>query len=60
MPKELKEAVQERLQARADELEMPDFVGKIADETVTTDFEGLMNHMMAVEHPALAMPPLLG
>jgi acetyl-CoA synthase len=60
MPKELKEAVMERLQARADELEMPDFPTKIADETITTDFEGLMNHMMAVEHPALAMTPLLG
>jgi len=60
MPKELKEAVMERLQARADELEMPDFPTKIADETITTDFEGLINHMMAVEHPALTMTPLLG
>jgi len=60
MPKELKEGIMERLQARADELGMPDFPSKIADETITTEFEGLMNHMMAVEHPALTMTPLIG
>jgi acetyl-CoA synthase len=60
MPKELKAAVHERLQARAEELEIPEFPSKIADETITTDFEGLMNHMMEVDHPALGMPPLLG
>ena len=59
MPKELKDALREKLQERADELEIPDFVDKIADETVATDFEGLMEHMMTVEHPALAMDPLM-
>lgn len=60
MPKELKDDLREKLQARAEELELPDFVDKIADETVTTDFEGLMEHMMKVEHPALTMDPLIG
>jgi acetyl-CoA synthase len=59
MPKELKDDLREKLQARAEELEMPDFVDKIADETITTDFEGLMEHMMKVEHPALSMDPLI-
>jgi len=59
MPKELKEALYEDLKKRAEELGMPDFVDKIADETVTTDAEGLMEWMVKVDHPALKMPPLL-
>ena len=58
MPKDLKEDLRERLQERADELGQPDLVDKIADETIATDFEALLNHMMAVGHPALEMPPL--
>ncbi|MGQ9730022.1 MAG: acetyl-CoA decarbonylase/synthase complex subunit alpha/beta [Candidatus Zipacnadales bacterium] len=60
MPKELKEALRERLEARAEEMGIPGFVDKIADETITTEFEGLVEHMIAVEHPALTMPSLLG
>ena len=59
MPKELKENMREALEARARELGEPDFVDKIADETVTTDAEGLMEWMAKVDHPALRMPPLL-
>jgi CO dehydrogenase/CO-methylating acetyl-CoA synthase complex beta subunit len=59
MPKELKESMREALEARARELGEPDFVDKIADETVTTDAEGLMEWMAKVDHPALRMPPLL-
>ncbi len=60
MPKELKDAMREKLEKRAQELEIPGFVDKIADETVTTDFEGLMDWMAKVEHPAMAMEPLIG
>jgi len=59
MPKELKEAMREALEARARELGEPDLVDKIADETVTTDAEGLVEWMAKVDHPALRMPPLL-
>jgi len=59
MPRELKEAMRDALQKRAEELGEPDFVDKIADETVTTDAEGLMEWMVKVDHPALRMPPLL-
>ena len=59
MPKELKEAMREDAGKRAEELGEPDFVDKIADETVTTEAEGLMEWMAKVDHPALRMPPLL-
>lgn len=59
MPRELKESMRDALQKRAEELGEPDFVDKIADETVTTDAEGLAEWMVKVDHPALRMPPLL-
>jgi len=59
MPKELKDDLREKLQDRAEELEIPDFVDKICDETIATDFEGLIEHMASVDHPALGMPPLI-
>ncbi|MEM2979386.1 MAG: hypothetical protein QW083_03055, partial [Methanomassiliicoccales archaeon] len=59
MPKDLKEAMRDDLKRRSEELGMPDFVEKIADETVCTDAEGLMEWMVKVDHPALKMPPLL-
>jgi CO dehydrogenase/CO-methylating acetyl-CoA synthase complex beta subunit len=59
MPRELKEAMHDSLQNRAAELGEPDFVDKIADETVTTEADGLVEWMVKVDHPALRMPPLL-
>jgi hypothetical protein len=59
MPKELKEAMRDSLQRRAEELGEPNFVDKIADETVTTEADGLVEWMVRVDHPALKMPPLL-
>jgi acetyl-CoA synthase len=59
MPKELKEAMRKELEARAAELGHEGFVDKIADETITTTAEGLVEWMAKVDHPALAMPPLL-
>lgn len=59
MPKDLKESMREQLQQRAEDLGVPDFIDKIADETITTDAEGLINWMTEVNHPALSMLPLL-
>jgi len=59
MPKELKDSMREALQKRAEELCQPDFLEKIADETVTVDAQGLSEWMAKVDHPALKMPPLL-
>ena len=59
MPKDLKDAMRDRCSERAEELGEPDFVDKIADETVTTEAEGLVEWMAKVDHPALKMPPLL-
>jgi acetyl-CoA synthase len=59
MPKELKEDMRARLELRAKELGLPDFVDKIADETVATTSEALLEFMQKVNHPALAMEPLL-
>jgi CO dehydrogenase/acetyl-CoA synthase beta subunit len=55
MPRELKEAIRDRLQARAEELGLPDFPDKIADETIATTPEELLVYLEQVGHPALAM-----
>jgi acetyl-CoA synthase len=59
MPRELKEALRDRLVARARELGDETLVDKIADETVATTVEELRAHLERVGHPALAMPALL-
>jgi acetyl-CoA synthase len=59
MPKDLKESMRGSLERRAAELGEPGFVDKIADETVTTEADGLTEWMAKVDHPALRMPPLL-
>jgi acetyl-CoA synthase len=59
MPSSLKESMREELINRARELGAPDFLDKVADETVVTDAEGLMQWMIKVGHPALGLPPLL-
>jgi acetyl-CoA synthase len=59
MPKELKEALADRITARAEELGIPDFCDKIADETVATTIEELMPWLEANGHPALKMPSLI-
>jgi CO dehydrogenase/acetyl-CoA synthase beta subunit len=59
MPKELKDLLQDKLQQRAEEIGEPDFMGKIADETVATNTEELIAYLEKVKHPALTMPPML-
>ncbi len=59
MPKELKEALADRISERAAELGLSDFLGKIGDETVATTMEELLPWLKEKDHPALKMPSLL-
>ncbi len=59
MPKELKDALREKLAVRAKDIGDEGFVDKIADETVATSVEELVAHLERVGHPALRMPALL-
>ena len=58
MPKELKEALREGLQKRAEEEGAPDLLDKIADEETATTAEELAEYLAEVGHPALEMEPL--
>ena len=56
MPKELKEALREKLEACAAEAGLGDgFVDKIADETVATTSDELLEYLAKVEHPSMLM-----
>ncbi|MFH1655327.1 MAG: acetyl-CoA decarbonylase/synthase complex subunit alpha/beta [Candidatus Omnitrophota bacterium] len=59
MPKELKEALGDKLKQRCKEIGDPDFYDKIADETQATTIEQLKPFLEKVGHPALKMPALL-
>ncbi|MBU1148387.1 MAG: CO dehydrogenase/CO-methylating acetyl-CoA synthase complex subunit beta [Candidatus Omnitrophica bacterium] len=59
MPKELKDALSDKLKKRCEELGDPDFINKIADETVTTDMETLLPHLEKVGHPVLTMEAVM-
>ncbi len=60
MPKELKDDVAERLNKTAQELlGIENFTDMVADETITTDGEELLNWLTEKGHPVLGMDPLL-
>ncbi len=59
MPKELKETLHEQLKKRAEELGTPDFIDKIADETVGVTEEEILPFLEEKGHPALSMEPML-
>ena len=60
MPKELKDDVGERLNKTAKELYgIENFTDFIADETITTDCEELLNWLTEKNHPVLGMEPLM-
>ena len=60
MPKELKDDVGERLNATAKELcGIENFCDMVADETVTTDCEELLNWLTEKGHPVLGLEPLM-
>ena len=60
MPKELKDDVAERLNKTAlEQLGIENFTDMVADETITTDGEELLNWLTEKGHPVLGMEPLL-
>ncbi|MBN1913651.1 MAG: CO dehydrogenase/CO-methylating acetyl-CoA synthase complex subunit beta, partial [Candidatus Omnitrophica bacterium] len=59
MPKELKELLGEKLKKRAEDLGIPDFIDKIADESTATSSDELLAYLEKVKHPVLQMPPLV-
>jgi acetyl-CoA synthase len=59
MTKEMKEQLGADLRARAAEIGMPDLVDKIADETIASTPDRLVEYLRKVGHPALSMTPLL-
>ncbi len=60
MPKELKDDVADRLNKTAKELYgIENFTDYVADETITTDCEELMNWLTEKNHPVLGLEPLM-
>lgn len=59
MSKELKERIKNTLNRRAEEEGISDFIEKIADETVCTEVECLIEFLTRVNHPALQMEPII-
>jgi acetyl-CoA synthase len=59
IPRDLKEFLQVKLEARSKEISDPDFINKIADETKATTLEQLLEFLNQVKHPALEMPSLI-
>jgi len=58
MPRELKEALKEKLIARGKEIGIENFYEMIADESVGTDPDAVVEFLTNVGHPALAMDPM--
>ena len=59
LTKELKEYLKDRIVKRGEEIGIPDFYDKIADETIATETASLLEFLQKVEHPALGMEPML-
>lgn len=58
MPKELKEALKEKLVQAGKDIGIENFYDMIADETVGTDPDQIVEFLTNVGHPALAMDPM--
>lgn len=58
MPKMLKEEIREALQRRSEEIEIPDFIDKIATEEDAATEEEVLNFIKKVSHPVLEMEPM--
>ncbi|MBE0518529.1 MAG: anaerobic carbon-monoxide dehydrogenase catalytic subunit [Thermoplasmata archaeon] len=59
MPKNLKEAMKDELKKRAEEIGVPDFLDKIADERVARTPDELTSWLVEVNHPVMGMPPMI-
>jgi acetyl-CoA synthase len=55
----IKQRLGDKLRERCDELGKPGFFEKIADETVCTELEPLIEYLASVEHPALEMAEMV-
>ena len=55
MPKELKDQLKSDWESRFKEMEMPDFLDMIADETIATTADEVRAYMEKVKHPALEL-----
>jgi acetyl-CoA synthase len=60
MPKMLKEEIADRLNARAEEMGVPNLMDMIADETVGTTEEEILPFLEEKGHPALTMESIIG
>jgi acetyl-CoA synthase len=60
MPKVLKDEIKERLEMRGKELGYPNLYDLIADETVATTEEEVLEYITKVGHPAVEMDPIIG
>jgi acetyl-CoA synthase len=58
LPRELKEFLREPLSRRGEEIGIPDFVERIADETTATDTASLLEFLKKAGHPSLSLPPM--
>lgn len=60
MPKELKDDVGDKVNATAKELYgIDNFMDMVADETICTEVDDLMNFLTEKNHPVLSMEPLM-
>jgi len=55
MPKDLKKMLREELTHIGEQIGIPDFIDKIADETIGVDEPSIREHMRKVNHPAFEM-----
>lgn len=55
----VKQKLGTKLKQRCEEIGLPDLYDKIADESICTELEPLIEHLVAVGHPALAMGEMI-
>jgi acetyl-CoA synthase len=60
MPKMLKEEIADRLNARAEEMGVPNLMEMIADETIGSTEEEILPFLTEKGHPALTMESIIG
>jgi acetyl-CoA synthase len=60
MPKSFKEELRERLLKRGEEMGIPDFIDRIADESVGVTEDEIYSFLQEKNHPALTMDPIIG
>jgi len=59
MPKILKEEIMERLKKAGEQIGIPDFPDRIADETIGITEEEILPFLQEKKHPALEMEPIM-